>query len=193
MLKEEKYIEKRGAALAGMEIDQTFKGDNSGFDPQKRISVFVKFILAILICESVGILSALLSNTSKNAWFDALNKPSWNPPSYLFGPVWTILYLMMGISLGLIWKNKAAEINKRNQYIIFGGQLFLNFCWSIIFFRLHNPLLALMDIVLMLVLIILTIMSFARYSKPAAWLLVPYLAWVSFATFLNYSIWILNP
>lgn len=184
---------KNGASFAGFEINQTFKGDSSGLDPQKGISVFVKFILAILICESVGILSAILSNAGNNAWFDALNKPSWNPPSYLFAPVWTILYLMMGISLGLIWKNKAAEINKRKLYIIFGGQLFFNFSWSIIFFRLHNPLLALMDIILMLVLILLTIVSFARYSKPAAWLLVPYLAWVSFATLLNYSIWSLNP
>ncbi|MBL0049150.1 MAG: tryptophan-rich sensory protein [Bacteroidetes bacterium] len=174
-------------------MDQTFKDDSSGLGNKKGISVFVKFILAILLCESVGILSALLSNAGNNAWFDALNKPSWNPPPYLFAPVWTILYLMMGISLWLIWKNKVAEVNKRKQYFIFGIQLFLNFSWSIIFFRMHNPLLALMDIILMLALIIATTVSFARYSKPAAWLLVPYLAWVSFATFLNYSIWILNP
>lgn len=157
-----------------------------------KLATAWKFIIAILLCESVGISSGLLASTNNNLWFDALNKPTWNPSAYLFGPVWTTLYLLMGISLGIIWNNKATELNKRKAYFLFALQLFLNFWWSIIFFKLHSPALALVNIILMLILILLTIVSFSKFSKPAAWLLVPYIAWVSFATFLNYSIWILN-
>ena len=158
----------------------------------KKLSSTWKLIIALLICEAVGIISGLLSSTNNNNWFETLSKPTWNPPAYLFAPVWITLYFVMGISLWLIWKNKASEINKRNQYFLFTAQLILNFFWSILFFKFHQPLLALVDIVLMLLLITLTIFSFSYYSKPAAWLLVPYIAWVSFATFLNYSICILN-
>jgi tryptophan-rich sensory protein len=158
---------------------------------QKLSSVW-KFTIAILVCESVGIISGLISSANKNLWFGSLNKPSWNPPAYLFGPVWTLLYLLMGISLALIWDNDATELNKRSAYLLFALQLFLNFWWSILFFYFHSPALALVAIILMVVLIILTIYSFSNYSKPAAYLLVPYIAWVSFATILNYTIWNIN-
>lgn len=158
----------------------------------KNISPFWKLIIAIIICEGVGITSGLISSAEMNSWFATLNKPTWNPPSYLFAPVWTTLYFLMGISLWLIWKNNAPELNKRNAYYLFATQLFLNFWWSIIFFKFHSPAFALLDIIAMLVLITLTIISFSKFSKPAAWLLVPYIAWVSFATILNYSIWNLN-
>ena len=151
-----------------------------------------KFIIAILLCESVGIISGLLASANNNVWFNNLNKPTWNPPAYLFGPVWTTLYLLMGISLALIWKDKATELNKRNAYLLFATQLFLNFWWSIFFFHFHSPALALVDGILMVVTIILTIISFSYFSKPAPWLLVPYVAWVSFATILNFTIWNLN-
>ncbi len=151
-----------------------------------------KFIIAILLCESVGISSALLASASNNPWFDKLIKPTWNPPAYLFGPVWTTLYLLMGISLGIIWNNKASEQSKRKAYLLFATQLFLNFWWSILFFNFHSPAFALLDIILMVITIILTIFSFSSFSKIASWLLVPYIAWVSFAAFLNYSIWSLN-
>jgi benzodiazapine receptor len=151
-----------------------------------------KFIIAILLCESVGISSALLASASNNLWFDNLIKPTWNPPAYLFGPVWTTLYLLMGISLGIIWNNKATEQKKYKAYFLFATQLFLNFWWSILFFNFHSPALALLDIVLMIITIVLTIISFSSFSKTASWLLVPYIAWVSFAAFLNYSIWNLN-
>ncbi len=157
-----------------------------------KLSTAWKFIIAILLCESVGIISGLLSSANNNLWFDTLNKPIWNPPAYLFGPVWTTLYLLMGISLGIIWNNKASELNKLKAYILYALQLFLNFWWSIFFFHFHSPALALVDIVLMAIIIILTIFSFSYFSKPAAWLLVPYIAWVSFATILNFTIWNLN-
>ncbi len=158
----------------------------------KNISSFWKLTIAIFICESVGIISGVLSSDEIKTWFATLNKPTWNPPAYLFAPVWTILYLLMGISLWLIWKNKASEIDKRNQYLLFAIQLFFNFWWSVFFFNFHSTAFALVDIILMLVIILLTIISFSRYSKLAAWLLVPYIAWVSFALILNFSIWNLN-
>jgi tryptophan-rich sensory protein len=158
----------------------------------KKLSTAWKFITAILLCESVGIISALLASASSNQWFDTLNKPTWNPPAYLFGPVWTALYLLMGISLGIIWNNKSAESSKQKSYFLFALQLFLNFWWSIIFFHFHSPVFALLDIVLMVVSIASTIVAFSTFSKLAAWLLVPYISWVSFATILNFAIWHLN-
>lgn len=151
-----------------------------------------KFIIAILLCESIGIMGGFLGSANSNDWFDTLNKPAWNPPGYLFGPVWTALYLLMGIALGIIWTNNSPELNKRTAYSLFAVQLFLNFWWSIFFFNFHSPALALVDIVLMLITITLTIFSFSTFSKPAAWLLVPYIAWVSFASILNFTIWNLN-
>ena len=158
----------------------------------KTISSTWKLIISILICETTGIASGLIANTGINPWFDALNKPSWNPPAFLFAPVWAFLYLLMGISLWLIWKSTAPIPKKSNAVILFSLQLFLNFWWSIIFFKFHSPAFALVDIILMLILILFTIISFSKLSKTAAWLLVPYIAWVSFATILNYSIWALN-
>lgn len=151
-----------------------------------------KFIIAIFICQAVGIVSGLLTQSETATWFTTLQKPSWNPPAYLFAPVWTTLYLLMGISLALIWKSNAPETQKLRAELTFALQLFLNFMWSILFFKCHSPLLALIDIFLMLIVILMTIGRFARMSKLAAWLLIPYLAWVCFATVLNYKIWMLN-
>jgi tryptophan-rich sensory protein len=161
-------------------------------ESSSKLSSTWKFIIAILLCEAVGISSGLLASASKNSWFDTLQKPAWNPPAYLFGPVWTTLYFLMGISLALIWTNKAPEIDKRKAYTLFALQLFLNFWWSILFFNFHSPALALVDIILMVITIILTIVSFSFFSRTASWLLVPYIAWVSFATLLNFTIWNLN-
>lgn len=151
-----------------------------------------KLVLTILISEGIGIVSGLLAGVANNPWFEALQKPSWNPPGYLFGPVWTILYLLMGISSWLIWKSPQPIKRRRTALIFFAIQLFLNFWWSILFFNFHSSLLALIDIFAMLFFISLTIFAFSKISKLAAWLLVPYLLWVSFATALNASIWYLN-
>lgn len=151
-----------------------------------------KFIIAIFICQAVGIVSGLLTQSETATWFMTLQKPSWNPPAYLFAPVWTVLYLLMGISLAIIWKSNAPETQKLRAELTFALQLFLNFMWSILFFKCHSPLLGLIDIFLMLIVILMTIGRFARISKLAAWLLVPYLAWVCFATALNYKIWMIN-
>ena len=156
------------------------------------ISSSVKLLLSILICEAVGIMSGLLSQTNMNEWLATLNKPSWNPPSWLFGPVWSILYALMGLALWIIWKSHFDETSKRIALIIFALQLFLNFWWSLLFFRFHSPALALADILLMIVVITITVFRFALISRKASWLLVPYLAWVCFAAILNYTIWSMN-
>ena len=132
-----------------------------------------------------------MANTGINLWFKIPKKPSWNSPEFLFAPVWIFLYLLMGISLWLIWKSAAPVQQKSNAIILFSQQLFLNFWWGIIFF-IYSPAFALVNIILMLILFLITIISFSRLSKPAAWLLIPYIAWVSFATILNYTISALN-
>ena len=158
---------------------------------QKK-SPMIALAVFILLCEGVGFMSGYLASASGNVWFDQLIKPAWNPPAYLFGPVWTILYFLMGVSLWLVWKNRSAELYKGNIYFLFSIQLCLNFLWSIIFFKLESPYYAFFDIILLIVSIGLTIKSFSYYSKLASWLLVPYISWVSFAAFLNFTIWNLN-
>jgi benzodiazapine receptor len=152
----------------------------------------LKLVAAIVICQAVGIISGLLTIEDVGAWFETLNKPSWNPPGYVFGPVWTVLYLLMGIALWLVWKNPVPGAAKTWAIRLFAIQLLLNFWWSILFFRFHSPLLALMDIVCLLTLIGITTYSFSRISKAASWLMVPYLLWVAFATCLNFAFWFLN-
>jgi translocator protein len=151
-----------------------------------------KLIIAVLVCEGVGIISGLLTQNETATWFSTLNKPDWNPPAYLFGPVWTILYFLMGISAWLIWKSDAPETQKMRALLTFALQLFLNFMWSILFFKCHSPALAFIDITLLTIAILITIGRFARMSRLAAWLLLPYLLWVCFATLLNYKIWSMN-
>ena len=159
---------------------------------QRNTSSIWKLIIAILACEAIGFTSGLIGSAAMNTWFDKLQKPSWNPPAFLFAPVWTLLYALMGIAFWLIWKNETPKVNKRSAYFVFALQLFLNFWWSIIFFSFQSPFFALIEILLLLLAIILTIIQFSKISKTAAWLLVPYLLWVSFASFLNYTIWSLN-
>lgn len=146
----------------------------------------LKLIFCIVLCEGVGILGSIFTASSVNTWYTTLNKPFFNPPSWVFGPVWTTLYLLMGISLFYAWEKKKIDLKW------FWIQLFLNFCWSIAFFGMKNPLLAFIIIVAMWIAILQTIKSFWKKSKISAKLLFPYLAWVTFASFLNLSIIILN-
>ena len=151
-----------------------------------------KLAICIIICQATGIISGLLTNTQNNTWYDTIVKPSWNPPGYLFRPVWTILYLLMGISLWMIWKSSAPEVQKIEACLLFAIQLFLNFWWAILFFKLHSPILAFAEILVMIILILLTIYRFSEINKTAAWLLFPYILWVCFAAILNYNLWKLN-
>ena len=152
----------------------------------------LKLIIAIIIPVAVGAVSGFFTSSEIPGWYQTINKPTWNPPSWLFGPVWTTLYVMMGIALFLVWKSDASQSVKKTAIILFAAQLVLNFFWSFIFFNQHQIGWAVVEIITMWVFILLTIFAFAPISKIAAWLLVPYISWVSFATILNYTIWKLN-
>jgi translocator protein len=152
----------------------------------------MKLIISILLPLLVGGVSGFATAKNIPTWYVTLNKPWFNPPNYLFGPVWTTLYIMMGIALYLIWKNETTSHWKQKALIIFGVQLALNFAWSFLFFQFHWLGIALFEIVFMWVAIFLTILVFAKVNTIAAWLLVPYITWVSFASVLNFYIWKLN-
>jgi benzodiazapine receptor len=152
----------------------------------------VKLLIAMAVPLVIGLISGSFTASQIPVWYAHLNKPSWNPPSWLFAPVWTILYIMMGIALYLVWKSDAIKSIKKTAILCFEIQLILNFCWSFIFFNQHQMGMAFVDILLLLFFIIATIFSFKKISLTAAWLMLPYLLWVGFAACLNYTIWQLN-
>ncbi len=152
----------------------------------------IKLIIAIAIPLAVGATSGFFTVTGVESWFQTINKPSWNPPNWIFGPVWTTLYAMMGVALFLVWKSDSSDILKKTAFVLFAVQLILNFFWSFIFFDQHQIGWAVIEIIILWFFILLTIFAFGNISKLAAWLLVPYISWVSFATILNYTIWKIN-
>lgn len=152
----------------------------------------IKLIIAVAIPLIVGGLSGFFTVTGVESWFQTINKPTWNPPNWIFGPVWTTLYIMMGVALFLVWKAERSDILKKTAIILFSTQLVLNFFWSFIFFNQHQMGWALVEIIALWIFILLTIFAFANVSKLAAWLLVPYISWVSFAAILNYTLWKMN-
>lgn len=151
----------------------------------------IKAINSIALTVGLGAGSGYLTVKEIPTWYAGLVKPSFNPPNYLFGPVWTILYILMGISLFLIWKQPPSPQRKK-AITIFLIQFALNIAWSFIFFNQHQILGALIDIIAMWFLIQFTMILFGKLNKTAAWLLLPYLLWVTFATMLNTAIWLLN-
>lgn len=151
---------------------------------------FRKLIYSILICELAGIIGSVFTASSVSDWYTNLIKPTFNPPSWVFGPVWAVLYFLMGFSLYFVWINK--NNLKDDALRFFYIQLFFNALWSILFFGLKNIFLSFLDIILLGLFIILTMIKFYRISKESFYLLVPYLLWVSFACVLNFYILILN-
>jgi benzodiazapine receptor len=152
---------------------------------------YLKFGLCLLLPLLVGGIAGYTTATSINSWFTTLNKPFFNPPNWLFGPVWTILYILMGVSFYIILQ-APKSIDKRKSVWVFCIQLFLNFWWSFLFFKFHFLLIALVEILLIWISIVTMIDRFKRVNKTAAYLQIPYLLWVSFATVLNAAIWWLN-
>lgn len=150
----------------------------------------IKIIISILIPLIIGGVSGAITASEIPTWYLTLNKPSFNPPNYLFGPVWTTLYILMGISWHLV--SKATPDRKTKLVVIYILQLILNFLWSIIFFGFHAPFMALIEISLLWATILIMIITFYKENKVAGLLQVPYLLWVSFATTLNFAIWQLN-
>lgn len=155
----------------------------------------LKDLTTLLICIglplAVGAVSGIATASGLGEWYMGLEKPSFNPPNSVFGPVWTILYLLMGISLFLVWRAPAGEARRR-ALLIFAVQLALNFAWSFLFFHFRQVGAALVDIALIWVAVLLMILAFRKVRPVAGYLQIPYLLWVSFATALNAALWRLN-
>ncbi len=151
----------------------------------------IKFLVAVFLCEGAGIAGSFFTTPNIGSWYVTLSKPSFNPPNWIFAPAWTLLFFLMGVSLYLVWnkKDNLPEGGKRIAMLVFFQQLSLNILWSALFFGLHNPFLAFVEIIVLWLSILMTIFYFSKISKTAAYLLVPYILWVSFAAFLNFSIW----
>lgn len=151
----------------------------------------IALVLFVTVPLAIGFLGGITTASNIPTWYAGLNKPFFNPPNWLFGPAWTFLYITMGIAAFLVWKS-APSSAKNTALIFFGIQLLLNAIWTPIFFGAHMLLLAFFELVLLWVFILLTILKFSAVSLPAAWLLAPYILWVSFASVLNFSVWWLN-
>ena len=151
----------------------------------------VWLVVAIFVCFTAAGIGGAATTSNLADWYAGLNKPSWNPPNWIFGPVWSTLYLMMSISVWLVWRRSGFQ-NAKSALIWFGIQLVLNTLWSVLFFGLHQPGWAIFEIIALWLAIAITIGLFWKHSKLAATLLVPYLLWVSFASWLNFTIWSLN-
>jgi translocator protein len=144
----------------------------------------------IVICNLIGSLGVIWTSSDRG-WYNNIEKPSFNPPSWIFGPVWTLLFSLMGIALYLVWIAPASNI-KAIALIFFGLQFVLNILWSYLFFGINNPLFSLVEIFVLLFFILITGIYFYFVNRFAGYLLIPYFLWVIFASFLNYSIWNLN-
>ena len=157
-----------------------------------KISNSGKLAIAMFVSLAAGGLGSIFTSSAIPTWYATLTRPALNPPNWIFAPVWTTLFVLMGIATWLIWKQGIDKPKVREALKIFLGQLTLNVLWSFIFFGLHNPGLAFLEIIFLWLAILATILSFSKVSKTAAFLLVPYIAWVSFASYLNLAIWRLN-
>jgi tryptophan-rich sensory protein len=144
------------------------------------------------VCQLAGVIGGLFTASSVGTWYATLTKPSFNPPNWLFSPVWITLYFLMGVALFLVWRQGLQTEGVKIALIVFGLQLALNTLWSLLFFGLKMPLLAFIEILILWCLILITILKFKKISKLAGLLLVPYLLWVSFAAVLNFFLWHLN-
>ena len=149
-------------------------------------------MLAILFCQAAGIVGSLFTAPAIKTWYVTLNKPSFNPPNWLFAPVWTILFLLMGISFFLILEKGTDKKARGDAFFVFIFQFILNVEWSILFFGLNFLFAAFIEIIILWVAILATIIKFYKVYKPAAYLLIPYFLWVTFASVLNFFIWRLN-
>jgi len=156
-----------------------------------KIKDILKLVISILICQLAGFLGSLVTTPAIQTWYETLKKPFFTPPNWIFSPVWISLFILMGISLFMVWRKQDHPLLK-TTLIFFLIQLILNILWSVAFFGLRSPLLGLVDIILLWVAILWTIQHCLRVSRMAGLLLLPYLIWVSFAVALNFSLWLLN-
>ncbi len=157
-----------------------------------NISDIAKLSISIVVCQLMGFVGAFFTTPAINGWYQTINKPIFTPPNWLFAPVWTTLFLLMGVSFFLIWRGKSKNGEKKVAVIVFGIQFLFNILWSIVFFSLHSLLGGLIEIFVLWLMIWLTIITFCRVSRLAAYLLIPYVVWVTVAMILNFSIWLIN-
>ncbi|MCJ7498140.1 MAG: tryptophan-rich sensory protein [candidate division Zixibacteria bacterium] len=158
-----------------------------------RLNDVLKLVISLIICQLAGFIGSLFTTPAIPSWYATLVKPSFTPPNWVFAPVWTTLFLLMGISAFLVWR-KGIENPRVNLALrLFIIQLILNIIWSVLFFGLRSTLLGLVEIIILWTFILFTILYFFKVSKIAGILLLPYFVWVSFAAVLNFSIWRLNP
>ncbi len=150
-----------------------------------------KLLISVVIPLLIGFLGSFFTSSSVNSWYETINKPFFNPPNWVFGPVWTVIFILIGISFYLIWEKDFGK-NKKKVISIYFYQLFLNFLWSILFFGLKAPLLAVIEIIVLWFFILKNMNVFYKISKTAGYLFIPYLLWVSFATILNFAIVLIN-
>ncbi len=153
-----------------------------------------RFLTLLVFCGlslAAGALGSVWTSSSIPTWYAGLVKPAWNPPNWVFAPVWTALYLLMGVAASLVWFRSSTAAGP--ALALFVGQLMLNAAWSWLFFGLRRPDWAFAELAVLWIAIAATALAFHRHSPVAAWLLAPYLAWVSYAGTLNYAIWRLNP
>jgi translocator protein len=152
----------------------------------------VALVVAVAIPVVGGAVVGLLTGPGASPWYQTIEQPPWNPPDWVFGPVWTVLYFLMGIASWLVWRKGWNAHEVRTSLGLYGGQLALNLLWPIIFFALPSPGWALLEILVLWMLIIVVLVRFRRLSSSAAVLLAPYLLWVSYAATLNAGVWWLN-
>ena len=185
--------------LRGNQLDEIAVAKTSHDDSPREITIvspgwgrqLSMLLFIIALCMGTGGAGAAMTAVSVRGWYQTLTKPAWTPPDWVFGPVWTTLYLLMAVAAWLVWRRRGWS-SGRAALGLFAIQLALNAAWSPLFFRLHSPGLALLDIILLWAAIAATVWSFGRISALAGSLFVPYLMWVSYATFLNWAIWRMN-
>lgn len=154
---------------------------------------FWKLIAMIVVAEAAGAIGAAFTVSAIPGWYAQLNQPVLSPPNWVFAPVWTLLYVLMGIAAFLVWQKGLGREDVRRAMTVWGLQLALNALWSVIFFGLRSPAAAFVEVIALWLSILWTIFVFSKISRPAMFLLLPYFAWVTFAAYLNYAVWMLNP
>ncbi|MEO9319894.1 MAG: TspO/MBR family protein [Nitrososphaera sp.] len=157
----------------------------------------IRLAISVAIPLSAGAIGAALTASSIATWYQLIEKPWFTPPNWVFGPAWTVLYVLMGVSLYLVWRRTVIDRSKLGirpaAFTAFGLQLGLNVLWSFLFFSLRSPQLAFVEIVILLASIAATVIIFHKISRTASFILLPYVGWVAFASLLNLGVWLLNP
>ncbi len=173
-----------------MTLASTNTASETAFE-RPQTNFWAQFAIAFLTAQVIGGIGAI--TTELGPWYKALNKPWWQPPDWLFGPAWTTIFALTALSAVYAWREASTKTSRETILVLLMANGFFNILWSVLFFRVHRPDLALIEVGALWASVLLPILVFSRTSKKAAWLLVPYISWVTFAGILNYTIVQLNP